>query len=73
MVKKPSFSDELRRAIENCGTSRYRLALETGISQAQLCRFMAGEGLGMASIDILFTYLNLELRPRRKAPRKKDR
>lgn len=73
MAKEPTFSDQLREAIDTCGKSRYRLAQETGVSQAQLCRFMAGQGLGMANIDSLCRHLGLELRPRRKASRRKGK
>jgi len=48
-----SLSDQLRREIDKCGMSRYRLSRETGVSDAQLCRFMAGEGLSVKSIDLM--------------------
>ena len=65
-----TLSDQLRDAIDECGVSRYRLSRETGVSEAQLCRFMAGEGLSVKSIDILGEYLGLKLTIQRK-PRKR--
>jgi hypothetical protein len=35
-----SISDQLRNAIQTCGKSRYRIAAETGVTQATLSRFM---------------------------------
>ena len=64
--------DSIRGAIEQAETSgvtRYRIALDTGISQALLSRFMSGErGLSVESIERLAEYLGLEIivRPKRK-------
>jgi transcriptional regulator with XRE-family HTH domain len=58
-------SEIIREAIEKTGTSRYRIAAETGITQAALSRFMAGKrGLSMTAIDALAAYFDLELVPR---------
>jgi transcriptional regulator with XRE-family HTH domain len=57
-----SVSQTLREAIDNAPQSRYRLAQETGVSQAQLCRFMQGNrGLSLASLDLLCKHLGLHL------------
>ena len=43
-----SVADELRQAIaqaERRGVTRYRIAKETGLSQAMLSRFVAGENV----------------------------
>ena len=37
-------SDQIRAAIESSGVSRYRIAKETGIDAATLCRFMGNTG-----------------------------
>ena len=38
-----SMSDRVRKAIEGCGMSRYRLSKVTGVSEAMLSRFVRGE------------------------------
>ncbi|MGD9853941.1 MAG: helix-turn-helix domain-containing protein [Planctomycetaceae bacterium] len=61
--------DEIRRAIEKSGYSRYSIWKATGIDQGQLSKLMAGEaGLSLASLERLLDFLNLELviRPKRK-------
>lgn len=64
MSKKPKFSDQLRRAIETCGHTRYRISQETGISEAVLSRFVNSRvGLSMDTIDTLIDHLNLRLVP----------
>lgn len=56
------FSDELRRAIENAGMSRYRLAKNTGCSQQLLSAFVNGKsGISLATIDIIAGELGLHL------------
>ena len=70
--KRPKkFSDQIRAAVENCGTSRYRIAAETGIDAGALCHFVAGRrGLSMDSLDKLADYIGLRVatvdRPRKK-------
>ena len=67
-TKRIKLSDQLRRAIETAGRTRYKLAQETGIDQAVLSRFMHRKG-GMLidAIDRLAEALDLELVPRQKA------
>jgi transcriptional regulator with XRE-family HTH domain len=61
------FSERLRRAIRECGMTRYAISVKTGIDQATLSRFMKGErGLSLSAIDKLMGALGLEIRPRRK-------
>jgi len=60
MGKRISFSDQIRRAIESAPVTRYRIAQETEISEAQLCRFVQGDvGLSMGKLDRLADYLGL--------------
>ena len=75
MSKKapPPLTDQLRRAILESGQTRYRIAKETGIDAAVLCRFMQGAGLSMESLDTLGQHLGLELVARRPAKRKGGR
>jgi len=70
-TKTPSLTDQLRQAVLTCEESRYRIAKETGIDAATLCRFVAGKGLTMEGIDTLGRYLDLELRKRRPAKGRK--
>jgi hypothetical protein len=65
-MDKP-FSDQLRRAIRECGRSRYAISCETGVDQSTLSRFMQGGGLSLNAVDKLMDALNLEIKPRRKA------
>lgn len=60
-------SDQLRRAIRDCGVSRYMLARESGVSQAALSLFMNGHrGLSMTALDALGECLNLRVTVGRK-------
>ncbi len=53
-MAKKRMSDEIKHAILNCGKSRYRIAKETGIDAAALCRFIHGEtGLTTDTLDKL--------------------
>ena len=56
-----SISDQLRRAIEQSGQSRYAIWKATGVAQSTLSRFMAGEGLTLDVIDRLARHLGLNL------------
>jgi plasmid maintenance system antidote protein VapI len=71
--KRPRFSDELRRAVDACGLSRYRLCQELGIAESTLSRFMSGErGLTMKCLDRLAALLDLHVAAG-KRPKRKDR
>lgn len=57
------FSDQLRKAIDESGMTRYAISKATGIDQAVLSKFMAGErGMLLPSVDKLCSLLDLELR-----------
>jgi transcriptional regulator with XRE-family HTH domain len=61
--RRAHISDQLRKAIEGCGVSRYRIARDLGITESLLSHFMAGrKGLSLRVIDRLCEYLGLELR-----------
>lgn len=51
----------LREEIEKGEISRYRIAQETGISEAQLCRFMQGGSLKVETTDLLLDFFGYEL------------
>ena len=69
--------DEIRKAIEVSGETRYRLWKATGISQSHLSRLMRDEaGLSVENLEHLAEALGLEiiLRPaKRKAGKTKER
>jgi hypothetical protein len=52
----------LRQEISKGTISRYRIAQETGVSEAQLCRFMQGGSLKVETTDILLDYFGYELK-----------
>ncbi len=55
-------SDQIRRAVEGCGQTRYVIAKATGIDQSTLSRFVSGErGLPMNTLDRLADYLELSI------------
>ncbi len=72
--RRIKLTDQLRRAIDGSGESRYAIAKETGIDEATLSRFMHGKGgLSMDGWDLIAGYLGLDLvvapRPRTKKKR----
>ncbi|MDQ7014649.1 MAG: helix-turn-helix transcriptional regulator [Planctomycetota bacterium] len=61
----------LRKAVEQCGESRYAISKATGIPASVLSRFVAGgHGLRSDNIDRLSAYLGLELKAKRVKTRK---
>jgi len=64
--------ERIAEAIKKSGKSRYKIAKDTGIDNAVLCRIATGSGSGSCgtkTADILCKYLGLELVPK-KAKRK---
>ena len=69
--KRLAFSDELRRAVDACGLSRYRIAKTLGIAESTLSRFMSGErGLTMKCLDRLAELLDLHVAAGRRPSKK---
>ena len=65
--RRAKMSDQLRRIIDECGATRYRIAQETNIDEATLSRFMSGErGLSMKALDRIGKYLDLEVVQRKR-------
>jgi hypothetical protein len=60
-MAKMTFSDEIRREIERCGASRYRIARASGVSQSMLSKFMAGAGLGFDALDRVSAAIGLHV------------
>jgi transcriptional regulator with XRE-family HTH domain len=68
-IRKP-LSEQLKDAILNADVSRYRIAKETGLTEAALSRFVNGvAGLSLESIDKIGEYLGLEITTRKQQPR----
>jgi hypothetical protein len=56
------FSEQIRRAIDDCGKTRYWIWKKTGIAQSTLSEFMSGgRGLSMANLDLLAECLGLKI------------
>ena len=57
-VKVESMNDQMRRLIRDSGQTCYRIAKQTGISNATLSRYLSGErGLSSEAIDTLGKHL----------------
>ena len=57
--KRTRLSDEIRRAVDASGLSRYAICKQLGILQSSLSRFMSGErGLTMKCLDRLAALLD---------------
>ena len=64
MTKRRSkkLTDQLRRAIDDSGLTRYRIAQETDIDESALAKFYNGhQGLSMKALDRLGEYLGLRI------------
>lgn len=64
MSKTPrkSIADQLRRAIDESGLSRYQIAKETGIDESALAKFYNGQrGLSMSALNSLGECLQLTI------------
>ena len=60
--RRDKLSDQVRRAVDASGASRYALCKATGIDQGHFSRFMAGTmGLSMAALDALAEVLGLRI------------
>ncbi len=74
MAKKRSnlVSDQLRKAIDDSGMTRYRIAQETGISETALALFYNGQrGLSMKALNALGEFLKLKITLGRRPDKKR--
>jgi len=55
----------IRKEIDNCGKSRYRIAQDTEISEAQLHRLMNGGSLKAETVGVLLEYFGYEIRKKK--------
>lgn len=66
--------DEIRRAVEASGKTRYRIAKESGVLAGQLSRLVNGErGMTVDTIERLADYLGLKITIEPKNKTKKER
>ncbi|HEV2293547.1 MAG TPA: helix-turn-helix transcriptional regulator [Tepidisphaeraceae bacterium] len=67
-----SLSDQIRRAVRQCGMSQYRICQEIDLHKSVLSRFMAGHcGLSLETLDRLGSLLDLRVLASAKASRRK--
>lgn len=60
--RKKTMTDQIRKAIDDCGQTRYRIAKETGINESQLAGFYNGtRGISLEALDRLGSYLGLRI------------
>ena len=60
--KRTKLSDQVRRAVDESGLSRYRICKLIEISQPTMSRFMSGQcGLTMKNLDKLADLLGLNI------------
>jgi hypothetical protein len=60
----------IRKQIQTCGKSRYRICQDTGLEQAALCRIMQGKTCTVETADILLKYFGLAIVKKHKPKRK---
>ena len=71
MPRMDSFSDQIRRAVDQSGYTRYRIWQEIDIDQAVMSRFMSGQGgLSIKSLDRLAKLLGLTVVAKKAKPRR---
>lgn len=51
----------IRKEIERSKKTRYQIAKETKISEAQLCRLMQGKTLTAETLGVLFKYFGYKI------------
>ena len=53
--------ETIRKQIESCGKTRYRISKETFVAEAQLCRIMQGKTCTVETADVLLKYFGLTI------------
>ncbi len=73
MTKKRTtkLTDQLRKAIDDCGQTRYEIAKQTGIDESALAKFYNGQrGVSMKALNALGEFLELKIVMGRKPSKK---
>ena len=52
----------IRKEIANSNKTRYQIAKDSGVSEAQLCRLMQGKTITCETADILLQYFGYNLK-----------
>lgn len=66
-----TYEDEVRQAITDSGLTRYAIAKQTGVNEAALSRFMAGQiGMTLATLEKLRPIIRVSIKPAKR--RRKD-
>ena len=72
--QRVKLSDQIRRAVEASGLSRYRISKDLGIAESTMSRFMSGKGgLSMDNLDALADLLDLNVTTGKRRRPRKDR
>lgn len=58
--------ETIRKHIKTCDKTRYRIAQDTGVDEATLCRIVAGRTCSVETANILCEYFGLKLVPKKK-------
>lgn len=59
-------SDQLREIIKSADESQYKIARAVDVDASQLSKFIRGQrNLGLAAVDRVGEYFDLEIRPRK--------
>jgi len=53
--------ETIRKHIKTCGKTRYRIAQDTGVDEATLCRIVAGKACSTETADILLKYFGMTI------------
>jgi transcriptional regulator with XRE-family HTH domain len=60
--KRIKLSDQVRRAVDESGLSRYRICKQLGLAESTMSKFMSGKGgLAMETFDALADLLGLNI------------
>lgn len=60
------FLEQLRRAVDESGQSRYAISVAVGVNQSVLSRFMAGGGLEVRTAEAIANHLGFAVELKRK-------
>jgi transcriptional regulator with XRE-family HTH domain len=72
--QRVKLSEQIRRAVDASGLSRYRICKTLGVAESTLSRFMSGQGgLSMEYLDALADLLKLDIVTRTRPPARRER
>jgi transcriptional regulator with XRE-family HTH domain len=72
--KRLTLSDQIRRAVDDSGLSRYRICKVLGIAQSTMSEFMSGKsGLSLERLDALADLLDVNITKGKRQPKRKGK